>query len=500
MLAACLFVAFGTVTAVAAHAQAAPAAPASGNVQTYALDPAPLVETLQAISRISGRKINFDAAAIASVRASAVSGKLTPQEAVGQALKGTALSAQLKGDEWHVSYTTTLDTVIIIAKRDEAETSFLARRSDTATRGGVDLMDVPQSVTIITAKVLETQQALSVQDALQNVSGVVPLKQIQALPSYEIRGFGDNTGNALINGVSDRFATSTSVSSVERIEVLKGPQAILAGNSFVGGAVNVVTKKPQAEAVRSLMLQYGSYGDKTIAADFSGAMNEAKTLSYRSIGSITRADRTEVGYDGRRESLLMQQFRWKDRVTDAVVGVSFGRQHEPVPNYTFYLDGAGVVDRPNVRLANRDGGFDVDARRGFYSLEQKLGEHITFVSRMQRTLNKLAESAYTPSQRGPFDAANPSIYFSPLQETSFTRATGGDHYVRLEGDSGPVSHKLSIGFNHNRTSSERPQYYGADGPTVDVTSPVQADFPEPNSPLYITSYSKETQKGLYLQD
>ena len=250
----------------------------SSAAHSYRLEAGPLTKTLDAIAAVSGRQINYDRDALRSAQAPAVQGTMSTSAAVSQALAGTGYV--LSENDAGMLTIAPVATVQITA-RDEAEKSFKASRSDTATRSGADLHNVPASVTLITSKVLETQQVTNLQDALRNVSGINFKESPQRNPTFAVRGF---TASSTTNGVRDNTAASTDVFGVERVEVLKGPQAILSGGDSDGGGVNVVLKKPSAEVVRDLTLQYGSRADKTVALDLSGPIDTSKRLTYRLIG------------------------------------------------------------------------------------------------------------------------------------------------------------------------------------------------------------------------
>lgn len=473
----------------------------------YALPAAPLVQTLAAIARISGKRIDVDDESAAGQSSGAVNGTLSLDQAVAQALAGTPLRVREadSGALW-VALPAKLDRVLVLAKRDQAETSFKADRSDTATRSGTSLMDVPQSVTIITSKVLESQQALSVRDALANVSGMAFTQSPQGSPTFSIRGFSNTS--ATVNGVTDASASLTNVFGVERIEVLKGPQAILAGSGSLGGGVNVVTKKPQADPIRSLLLQYGSHGDATVAGDITGAITDDKKLSYRLIASKSKANSSAGGFDGREDESLLPQLRWKDSSTDLIVGVSYGKQYAPTPAYTFARRDGYLMPEPALRQGGAGDGFDSEQKRAFYQLEQTLTPNITLVSRLQRSITDLYLHVRSPSglnysTGAAKDSPNGTVTYYGSRSRQDARTTSGDHYLRIEGDTGPISHKLSVGLNHSEYAYEQTEWSGASvKPTV---YPADASFTFPDleansQTLSAISTSKSDQAGAFAQD
>jgi len=496
---ASVFALSGTVST--AYAQETASAGTSVPVHLYELKPGPLVQTLDAIQQASGQRIAFDRAALAPAQAGAVRGNLSAGAAVAQALSGTGY---IMNEDGSGTLVVTAQQVVVTAKRDEAETSFKASRSDTATRSGSSLHLTPGSVTLITGKVLETQQVTDVTEALRNVSGVSFNQNPQGIANFEIRGF---TASSTSNGVSDPHATTRGVYTVERIEVLKGPQAILSGGDSIGGGVNIVVKKPQAEPIRDLTLQYGSRQDKTVALDLSGPLSEDKRLTYRTVASVSDAEDSDAGFDGREHRSFMQAFRWKDRRTDFTLGAEYTKGHTPVMRYTFALRDGSILPPPERVLGHPADGFDFRNRRVHYQLEQQLTENAVLVSRLQHARDNFDVHALSPNGFSYAAGAAPN---APRADMTFygsrsfrnDSTTSGDHYLRLGLRTGPLRHKLSIGYNHTDLDYSQTQLSGPDlsVPVYAATPYVFQDLRQGATSLVVDGHDGQNQKAAYIQD
>ncbi len=492
--------------AVSANAQAQTAGVASATVN-YAIEQGPLEQTLISIGRESGRAIAFDAARVRSLVAAPVKGTLTADAAVRVALVGTGLTLVVKPDGT-LSVTdpatvaatpeqtppeTSLRAITVVAARDQAETSFKVDRTSTSTRSDTDLMDVPASVTVVTAKVLESQQATSVKDAIGQVAGVVYTQSPQGAPAFSIRGFGQTS--ALSNGLQSNAATAANVAGVERIEVLKGPQAILSGGGSLGGAVNIVTKKPQADPIHELTMQYASHDDKVLGLDLSGALSEDKKLTYRLIASGERQSRNYAGYEGNKAEYVMPELRWKDETTDVIIGYSADNSRAVPSAYTFAYRGY-VQPAPAQRLGNEADGFVTKTQNHFYTWTQKLSPELTFTSKMQRTDNKFSlrmRAPAFPAGGGP-DRIN---YYDPTQQETETITLAGDHYFEFNLKSGEFSNKFTTGVSHDRTDSSQLQLQGPLRPVPVYENPSFADVN--GTPSYLTLPTSK-QLGGYALD
>lgn len=484
------------------HAQQAPTAGNVTSLHDYDLQAGPLVQTLEAIEKISGRRIDFDRADLAKGRSKAVNGNLSAAAAISRALAGTRYVLQ-DGEAGTLAVAPGA-TVEVVARRDQAETEFKADRSDTATRSGSSLHMVPGSVTLITSKVLESQQATDLTEALRNVSGMNIAKSPQSNTTFGVRGF---TASSDTNGITDNSAVYRSVFAVERVEVLKGPQAILSGGDSLGGAVNIVVKKPQASTIRDLTVQYGSFDDKTVAADLSGKIGDDERFTYRTVGSVQDVSHTVVGMDGKKSKSILQALRYKDGRTDFIASADYSNDKSPLERYTFAGRDGVILPVPNRLLGNPADGVDVKVRRFGYQLEHKFSDNVVLISRLQSTHQDFDLHISSPAgleyEKGaPPDSPKADMRFYASRTFRPEDTLSGDHYMRLSFPTGEVRHKLSVGFNHSNDEQGLTQYSG-DAVSVPVYSSTPYNFQdlrERATTLVVTSPSSQRQRGIYAQD
>lgn len=177
---------------------------------------------------------------------------------------------------------------------DQDTMSYTAEKANTATRTDTPLIQVPQSVEVVTQKVIQDQQAVRVEQALRNVSGValgdVGQSGIAADVAY-CRGFPCGYfKNYLRNEDQNQALTFRDISNIQRLEVLKGPASVLYGRSQPGGIVNILTKQPQAERYASIDQIIGSYNYYRTMIDVTGPLNESKTLLFRINGAYENTE------------------------------------------------------------------------------------------------------------------------------------------------------------------------------------------------------------------
>jgi iron complex outermembrane recepter protein len=160
--------------------------------------------------------------------------------------------------------------------------------ASTATRTDAPLRDIPQSIQVIPRQVIEDRNVVRLSELADNVSGVQPERGYGGLSSlgFRVRGFLTNF-ETLRNGFPDYgYFSPRDVANIERLEILKGPAAVLYGGSptqYAGGSgvINTTTKKPLAEPYYSASVTYGSYSFLRPTLDISGPLTDDKSVLYR---------------------------------------------------------------------------------------------------------------------------------------------------------------------------------------------------------------------------
>lgn len=143
-----------------------------------------------------------------------------------------------------------MDSIKIEAARKDSRTEHSASSKYVAP-----LLDTPQTITVVSPKVIQEQQALSLRQVLSNVSGITFNAGEGgggSGDSINIRGFSANS-NIQIDGLRDSAQTSrTDTFNVEQVEVIKGPNSVFGGAGTTGGSINIISKQPQDQAFTRL--------------------------------------------------------------------------------------------------------------------------------------------------------------------------------------------------------------------------------------------------------
>ncbi|MCT4296011.1 TonB-dependent receptor [Elizabethkingia anophelis] len=157
-----------------------------------------------------------------------------------------------------------------------------------STKSNLTVMETPQPIAIVTHENIEQQQAKQLSDVLQNVNGIyVTSSRGNSQDSFGGRGFILGNDNIFKNGARVNSGVFPEVSGLERVEVLKGANAMLYGNTAAGGIINMVTKKPRFQTGGSFSLSGGSWNTYKPTFDVYGPIS--KDVAFRLNGTYETA-------------------------------------------------------------------------------------------------------------------------------------------------------------------------------------------------------------------
>jgi iron complex outermembrane receptor protein len=163
------------------------------------------------------------------------------------------------------------------------------QKNPSIIRSGIKPMDLPQNFQVIGNTIIEQQQAIRLSDVIKNANGVyVGSARGGAQESFFSRGYDMSANNIFKNGFRASSGSFPEVSSLEKVELLKGGSALLFGNVAPGGILNMVTKAPSFTKGGEISMQAGSYNFYKPTVDFYGPLN--KTIAYRFNGTYENSE------------------------------------------------------------------------------------------------------------------------------------------------------------------------------------------------------------------
>lgn len=165
---------------------------------------------------------------------------------------------------------TDLDRVEVHGQRD----SYRAQSSRSATRTDTPLIDVPQSISVITDEMIDDTAMRGLADAVQYVPGTGMAQGEGHRDAPVLRG-NTSTADMFVDGMRDDAQYFRDLYNVERVEVLKGPNAMIFGRGGTGGVINRVTRQADWETTREATLQVGSWDRRRATVDFGQGVSDA---------------------------------------------------------------------------------------------------------------------------------------------------------------------------------------------------------------------------------
>jgi catecholate siderophore receptor len=322
----------------------------------------------------------------------------------------------------HAQDTQTMQTMQQITVSGTAD-GLSAGAAGTKTQGS--LLDVPQSVSVVTQENLRDRAALTSKDALDYVSSVVAGQGEGRRDEFYIRGFYSLRDTSL-DGVRDDTLYSRDLATVEQIEVIKGAAAALYGRGSAGGLINRVSKQPRAKQDTEVSATLGSNRERRVSVDAGGALGDGVNGrliavydagdSYRDVVEHTRkllAPSLKVALSPATSLLLQAEVQREDRTPDRGVPSLAGRPVAVAPS-TFYGETYDYTstdsDMAKARLEHRFNDHlklentlqysrteleGVNTRNRRVNADGTVSRQITYFPQTQRNLTNQTELTYT---------------------------------------------------------------------------------------------------------
>ncbi|WP_266168092.1 TonB-dependent siderophore receptor [Dyella subtropica] len=492
----------------------------------FAIPAQPLSTALFAFGKRANVQVLTAGHVVAGLRSTGVQGSFTADAALSLLLEGTGLGFEYI-DEGTVVVrplpaavaAAPAKTASPVASVTEAkqlapvhalglfESGYRGDATSSTTRIDSDLGDVPESIGVVTRDLMDSEQARTVAEAVKGIAGVQYINGSIGLPQFQIRGF--HTGNGMTDGMPNSIAGVGDLPpliGVERIEVLKGPQAILgdvSSNNNFGGLINLVMKKPQREPIHMLTYAVGDHGDAQLGADFAGALSANHGLMYRLVVSGERTDRTAQGYVGQRNNYVAPSLGWEGQGTQLIVGMARTVNRVPVPDHTMLLgDSLSSASPDGILLGNAQEHSKFRTSRYYYLFEHAFGDTWSFRSRGQYVHEIANEQSWyldSPSPSGDVYATADLYRYSDAFYTL-------QNDVVATFDQGRVRHTVVVGFDYSRARIGRiddAQASIGDG-TYNFFSggrlPPVSTLVVPSSSSSTSGEPWVTDSGLFLQD
>jgi len=412
-----------------------------------------------------------------------------------------AMAADVTADD-----KTSVDGVTVTARAHDTVGS-------TASKLATPLVETPQSVSVITADQIDKLGLQSLNQAMRYVAGVTPETRGGAVTRYDqfkLRGFEVTT--TFLDGLSSQYPgwyadAQVDASTVDRIEILKGPASVLYGNTPPGGLLNFVSKTPREAAGGEVEARAGSRKLYEASLDTTGPIAGDSRYTYRLLALYREGD-GQAKTTAFERYLIAPSFTW--RPDDATAVTLLGRyQHDPKSNSygsapsrgSAFANSLGQLapnfydGDPNFEAYNR-----TQASIG-YLAEHRFNDVFAFHQNLRYTrVESNYESVYASGLANDDHTLHRGTAASLESNDGFTV----DNQVSARFDTGRLSHNVLLGLDYQHMMAKIRFGLGV-APDLDIFSPVYGQVPidDPRGPAgYYNADTriKQEQTGLYAQD
>ncbi|MGD9599282.1 MAG: TonB-dependent siderophore receptor [Steroidobacteraceae bacterium] len=481
----------------------------------FDIPPQRLATALVEFSRQAGTQIVSDAQDVGPLGSPGVSGEMPLQDALGVLLNGTKLA-----------YRATDGGVIAVGLFAQAAASSASQtpagaaaapatpKPDsleeiivTSTKIETPIIEVPQSMSVISRDQLEMRGVNGVTEALRYTPGTIVDNYGYEPRGYEyiiLRGFDAlYTGNYRdgLNQATGLYFSSfiTEPYDIERIEVIRGPASALFGQADAGGIVNRISKRPDPNMRSEVEAQFGNHDRKQVAVDFGGALNDSESLVYRLVGVGLDTENQQRYPNGDRPTIetlfAAPSLMWKISEDTSLTLLTDFRKGD-VRGTFFY---AAWPDGTFSGIASGDPDFiryEHEQASAGYQFEHTFNDVWSF---RQNFRFETADVQVKELFRLDFDADGHTMNRYAVRTDEGLDQILLDSQLHATLPAGSATHNLLVGIDASRMDADLKFYLGA-APSLDLLNPVYGQPIDTPNDLAIDARQKNELLGFYAQD
>ena len=511
----------------AASAWAAPADNTQQNTQarSFHIPPQPLSSALAAFAQQSGRQTSYDPAIARNITTQGVTGTMVPEAALATLLRGTPIQfTRLDAHTLILSHTSTAPITLGPVRVGGMAThqdptgpgvGYVAENTMAGTKTDTPIIEIPNSIYVVTKQQMQDQQPQTVQEALRYVAGVRTenagtFGSGSASTSGSILQRGFNS-EQFVDGLMTNSASAGETAFIDRIDVVNGPASVMYGQVNPGGMLGMSLKKPTQTPLHHVSLGFGNWDRYELSLDVSDKVTKSGSLRYRvaAIGVTQNTQTNDIAY---HRTGVLPSLTWTiDPKTSLSLlgmymytpGTGVGLEY-PLLGTMLPYDGRHIARSTFLGLRNANTESTKDAMFE-YQFSHTFNKYITFsqVFRWEQSNNNNNNFYYD-------GVASPGhVYLHPWWTQSRYATTGLDSRIFGNFTTGPFKHTWVVGSDfrefdwdfHSRSDKT------SDEPIVDIFNPVSN-----YTPCYSTSASSGCnastalsrfnyfQEGVYFQD
>jgi iron complex outermembrane receptor protein len=497
------------------------------SVHAYNLPAAPLASTLNQIASQAGLALSLNPSLAAGKTSAPVKGQFDAAGALREALRGTGLQLELSSTGTYTLVAVSegvmdLPATSVIGVEDSESAwgpvqGYLAKRTAAGTKTDTALVEAPRSISVVTREQMDDRNVHTLDDAVRYLPGITASSFGSDTRSdwLRVRGFEPTQfldGLPLPKGVYANPKQETW--NLDRLALLRGPASSVYGQTPPGGLLDMVSRRPSAEASSEIQLQYGSDNHRQINFASTGKIDDEGQFLY-SLSGVLRDGGTPIDHIDDKRYNIAPSLTWNiDEDTRFTLLTQFTRDDTGITSQFLPIQGT-KIDMPFGEISHHknlgDPNYDFYDRTYYalgYAFEHRLNDVWQFRQNLRYTKSELSFQAVTVNSYNP-DFANLGFVVDDQGNTG-RGTTNVDEDIaqfavdnNFQGDfvTGDVSHTLLIGLDHQRNTTNYLSIFGT-APGINVNDPIYGlpiERPARSTAFY--DYEQKTQQtGLYIQD
>lgn len=391
---------------------------------------------------------------------------------------------------------------------------YVATRAMTGTKTNTPIMETPQAISVVGAEEIRDQKPINLSEALRYAPGV----GTQTFGSdvrndwFKVRGFDAQDVGFFADGLqlfSTAFATwKLYPAGLERIDILRGPSAVLYGGSGPGGIINAISKVPSTTPSNSVEVGVNSFGNAYTSFDFTGpfmtASGPSKELSYRLIGSVKNGD-TQTAFTPDNAYFFAPSFTYQPDLDTKFTLLASATKYETRPQNFLPYTGT-VVDAPFGRIPTHlftgdpaNDKFSREQEMVSYQFEKNLTDSVTFRQNARYahddvTLQTLLGNGYVGS------AANATLSRFNDYARDIADQANLDNQLEYRFNTGAVQHTALVGVDLKHYEIHDLQAFDFATPSLNLLAPTygySGGFP---GTTFLDRTITQKQAAIYAQE
>jgi len=501
------------------------AAEQASSVRAYNLPAAPLSTTLNQIASQGGLALSLNPALAAGKTSAPVSGQYDAAGALRAALQGTGLQLEQSSAGTYTLVAVPEGTLALpetaVIGVENLETAwgpvegYTATRTAAGTKTDTALVEAPRSISVATRQQMDDRSVHSLDDAVRYMPGITASSygSDTRIDWLRVRGFEPTQfldGLPLPKGVYANPKPETW--NLDRLALLRGPASSVYGQTPPGGLLDMVSRRPSAEASSEIQLQYGSDNHRQINFASTGKIDDAGQFLY-GISGVVRDSDTQIDHIENKRYNIAPSLTWNiDDDTKFTLLTQFTRDDTGVTSQFYPIQGT-KIDMPFGKISHHknlgDPDYDFYDRTYYalgYAFEHRLNDVWQFKQNLRYTKSDLSfqtvtVNSYNPSFAGFTVDAQGNVGRGTTNVDEDISQFAVDNNFQADFATGDIRHTLLLGLDHQRSNTNYTSIFGT-APDINVNNPVYGQpitRPARSSAFY--DYDQKTyQTGLYVQD